>query len=123
MSEYDSYSGGYSTSNVFERLAVSETHSSARKRNTGRKPGHGYGGGASSVSSRSFSVSRSRPSTPASLYETPSFNSSSSSRKVNPAIFDRLATTETYATATMKGKVPERGRSKSTSKRTSNAFF
>lgn len=120
MSEYDSYSGGYSTSNVFERLAVSETHSSARKRNTSRK---GYGGGASSVSSRSFSVSRSRPSTPASLYETPSFNSSSSSRKVNPAIFDRLANTETYATATMKGKVPERGRSKSTSKRTSNAFF
>mmetsp|Transcript_13867 Transcript_13867/g.20164 ORF Transcript_13867/g.20164 Transcript_13867/m.20164 type:complete len:1074 (-) Transcript_13867:53-3274(-) len=125
MSEYGSYSGGCSTSNVFERLAVSETHSSARKRNTSRKPsGHGYVGGASSVSSTSFSVSRSRPSTPASLYETPSFNSSSSSRKVNPAIFDRLATTETYATATMKGKVdPERGRSKSTSKRTSNAFF
>lgn len=95
--------------NVFERLAVADTTSSARKK-TAKKSLYG------------MPQTDARPHTPSSLYENPSF-SSTNSRRVNAALFDRLANTETYATAKMKGKVPERKRSSSTPRKTSNAFF
>lgn len=42
---------------------------------------------------------------------------------VSPRLFDRLATTETFASAKMKGKVKEQKRSSSTPRKTSMAFF
>lgn len=103
MSEYDN---GYRQSgyqSVFARLSITDTESSALKKTSPR--------GKNSYRNQSPGYS-------------PSMNSGTSSpRLVSPKIFDRLANTETYATASMKGKIGNQRRSKSTPRKTSNAFF
>lgn len=106
--DYQDRSSGYH--GVFERLATTDTQSFRRKKTSPRSSARG-----------GYTYNGSSPSSPHmhSIQST----TSSSSRLVSPKIFDRLANTETYATASMKGKIPNKKRSKSTSRKTSNAFF
>lgn len=112
----DNYRSRQSSSynSVFERLSVTETHSSAGRRY--HSPGE--------TRPPAFSGYRVDPP---SIQNMPSIQSaaSSSSRLVSPKIFDRLANTETYASAKMKGKIVNQKRSSSTPRtgRTSNSFW
>lgn len=138
---------------IFERLARTETQSSARKKAVNR---------AKVLSSRSvasYSTRNSRSSrftnltSPArqnssSFFErmaytdtyasrrmkdrstqsapsTPSRGSSSPTRsgRTDPSFFDRMALTETFASATMKGKLTRTPKSTPTKKRTTDGFF
>mmetsp|Transcript_15988 Transcript_15988/g.30153 ORF Transcript_15988/g.30153 Transcript_15988/m.30153 type:complete len:1048 (-) Transcript_15988:140-3283(-) len=125
MSEYNDYAeriGGYKS--IYERLAVTETQSSVAKRvNSPQHENRSFDG---STSSRSHFNFRSSSPSPSHRSIQPSISSASSSRMiVSPKIFDRLAATETYASAKMKGKIKEQRRrsSSATPRKTSMAFF
>lgn len=125
MSEYNDYTeriGGYKS--IYERLAVTETQSSVAKRvNSPQHENRSFDG---STSSRSHFNFRSASPSPSHRSIQPSMSSASSSRMiVSPKIFDRLAATETYASAKMKGKIKEQRRrsSSATPRKTSMAFF
>lgn len=131
MSDYHTHGHSHSSTresgyhSVFDRLSVTETQSSAGKRQNSPRgkssspqafsafSGHAIQG--SCLSARSYGSQQ--PSIQPSI--------SSSSRLVSPKIFDRLANTETFASAQMKGKIAERKRAKSAQRSTksSNAFF
>ena len=110
MSAYDegNLKGGYH--GVFDRLSTQETKASFTRRNSPRS---------------SNTRGRAKYTYNINTDSAPSIRSasSSSSRLVSPKIFDRLANTETYATASMKGKVAEHKKNKGQSRKTSNAFF
>jgi hypothetical protein len=90
--------------NVFERLAYSDTQSSAMKKRWARNE---FESPSPSVRSSARSVYT---------------HSSRSVRAGDHSVFDRLAGTETYATSSMKDRT-ERPRPSSTPRKTSNAFF
>jgi len=112
-------SSGYHS--VFDRLSVTDTKSSARKRYSSpreKTPYQAFSGYRVASPTRSYGSQQPsiQPST------------SSSSRLVSPRIFDRLASTETFASAQMKGKIAQLRRPKSASRpgrtsKSSNAFF
>lgn len=74
---------------IFDRLAATETESSYRKRNQNVEDEIG----APSPNVGTYYTSRSNSNTPR-------------SGTVSSSLFNRLANTETYATASMKGKIP-----------------
>lgn len=108
MTYYDSGQARSGYHGVFERLSTHDTKSSYTRKNSPRSADKPSG----------YSIYH----TPGPIPSIQSANSSSS-RLVSPKIFDRLANTETYATASMKGKVANVERSKRHTKKTSNAFF
>lgn len=114
------YQNGYS---VFDRLSVTETQSSAGKRHNSPK------GKSAFPAFSGYAIRSSRsPSNASVAARSIQPSTSSSSHLVSPKIFDRLASTETYASAQMKGKIaaqPARSRSASAPRttKTSSAFF
>jgi hypothetical protein len=119
MSEYSQRIGGYKS--IYERLAVAETQSSVAKR-VSNSPLHENKSIDGGTSSRSYFNFRSSSPSPSQRSIQPSL-SSSSRMVVSPKIFDRLASTETYASAKLKGKIKDDKRSSSTPRKTSMAFF
>ena len=87
----------YSSQSVFDRLAAAETESSFRKRNQ-------------SDDEKVAADNHHSNNTPFSTYYSARSASntprSSRSGTVSSSLFNRLANTETYATASMKGKIP-----------------